>query len=232
MDKGGYNRPLFLGSIAAGGTLGILIPPSINMIIYAVLTDTSVADLYAAGFIPGFMLAGLFSMMVLALCLFRPQWAGPRQETANLWEERVSGLKNLLPPLGLFLVVVGSIYAGIATPTEAAALGLMQISLGFMLLSLCRSVIQLNAITNAGAMLLGGLGGALTPVELLPGWAQAVAPAAPTYWAMQGFRAVTMENGGMADVARPVGVLLAFTAAFLLVAVNRFQVEETKVSWA
>ena len=125
MDKGGYNRPLFLGSIAAGGTLGILIPPSINMIIYAVLTDTSVADLYAAGFIPGFMLAGLFSLMVLALCLFRPQWAGPRQETTNLWQERVSGLKNLLPPLGLFLVVVGSIYAGIATPTEAAALGLM-----------------------------------------------------------------------------------------------------------
>jgi tripartite ATP-independent transporter DctM subunit len=125
MDKGGYNRPLFLGSIAAGGTLGILIPPSINMIIYAVLTDTSVADLYAAGFIPGFMLAGLFSLMVLALCLFRPQWAGPRQDTATLWEERISGLKNLLPPLGLFLVVVGSIYAGIATPTEAAALGLM-----------------------------------------------------------------------------------------------------------
>ncbi len=125
MDKGGYNRPLFLGSIAAGGTLGILIPPSINMIIYAVLTDTSVADLYAAGFIPGFLLAGLFSLMVLALCLFRPQWAGPRQDTANLWQERVSGLKNLLPPLGLFLVVVGSIYAGIATPTEAAALGLM-----------------------------------------------------------------------------------------------------------
>ncbi|KAF0103021.1 MAG: Uncharacterized protein FD144_2196 [Rhodospirillaceae bacterium] len=125
MDRGGYNRPLFLGSIAAGGTLGILIPPSINMIIYAVLTDTSVADLYAAGFIPGFMLAGLFSLMVLALCLFRPQWAGPRQDTANLWHERVSGLKNLLPPLGLFLVVVGSIYAGIATPTEAAALGLM-----------------------------------------------------------------------------------------------------------
>ena len=125
MDKGGYNRPLFLGSIAAGGTMGILIPPSINMIIYAVLTDTSVADLYAAGFIPGFLLAGLFSLMVLALCLFRPQWAGPKAETANLWHERLSGLKNLLPPLGLFLVVVGSIYAGIATPTEAAALGLM-----------------------------------------------------------------------------------------------------------
>ena len=114
----------------------------------------------------------------------------------------------------------------------AVALGLMQISLGFMLLSLCRSVIQLNAITNAGAMLLGGLGGALTPVEMLPGWAQAIAPAAPTYWAMEGFRAVTMENGGVADVMRPVGVLIGFTVLFLVVAVKRFQVEDTKVSWA
>ncbi len=114
----------------------------------------------------------------------------------------------------------------------AVVLGLVLISLGFMLLSLCRSVIQLNAISNAGAMLLGGLGGALTPVEMLPGWAQAIAPAAPTYWAMQGFRAVTMESGGLADVARPVGILLAFAVVFLAVAVNRFQVEDTKVSWA
>ena len=125
MDKGGYSRPLFLGSIAAGGTLGILIPPSINMIIYAVLTDTSVADLYAAGFIPGFMLAGLFSAMILAIAIWKPHLAGPKVETGNLWAERRAGLRHLVPPLGLFLVVVGSIYAGIATPTEAAALGLM-----------------------------------------------------------------------------------------------------------
>lgn len=114
----------------------------------------------------------------------------------------------------------------------AVALGTMQIALGFMLLSLCRSVIQLNAITNAGAMLLGGLGGALTPVELLPGWAQAVAPLIPTYWAMEGFRAVTMEDGGLADVAQPVGVLLVFGVVFLVVAIRRFAVEDTKVSWA
>ena len=125
MDRGGYNRPLFLGSIAAGGTLGILIPPSINMIIYAVLTDTSVADLYAAGFVPGFMLAALFSLMVFALALWRPRWAGPKVDTSRLWAERIAGLRHLVPPLGLFLIVVGSIYAGVATPTEAAALGLM-----------------------------------------------------------------------------------------------------------
>ncbi|KMK66329.1 TRAP transporter large permease [Puniceibacterium sp. IMCC21224] len=125
MDKGGYNRPLFLGSIAAGGTLGILIPPSINMIIYAVLTDTSVADLYAAGFIPGFVLAALFSGIVLGLVLWRPAWGGHAVGDHTLWPERIAGLKHLIPPLALFLVVVGSIYAGVATPTEAAALGLM-----------------------------------------------------------------------------------------------------------
>ncbi len=125
MDRGGYNRPLFLGSIAAGGTLGILIPPSINMIIYAVLTDTSVADLYAAGFIPGFVLAALFSGIVLALVLWRPAWGGHEMPDTSLWPERLRGLKHLVPPLALFMVVVGSIYAGIATPTEAAALGLV-----------------------------------------------------------------------------------------------------------
>jgi tripartite ATP-independent transporter DctM subunit len=125
MDKGGYNRPLFLGSIAAGGTLGILIPPSINMIIYAVLTDTSVADLYAAGMIPGVMLAAAFLLMVFGLAVWRPAWAGPKVDTSRLWAERLARLRHLVPLLGLFLIVVGSIYAGVATPTEAAALGLM-----------------------------------------------------------------------------------------------------------
>jgi tripartite ATP-independent transporter DctM subunit len=125
MDRGGYSRPLFLGSIAAGGTLGILIPPSINMIIYAVLTDTSVAQLYAAGFIPGFMLAGLFSLLVLGLCLARPHLGGHAVMHTEAWAARLAGLRHLLPPLGLFLIVVGSIYAGIATPTEAAAVGVM-----------------------------------------------------------------------------------------------------------
>jgi C4-dicarboxylate transporter DctM subunit len=125
MDEGGYNRPLFLGSIAAGGTLGILIPPSINMIIYAVLTDSSVADLYAAGMIPGIMLAGLFSVIILALVLWRPAWGGVPIASAGLWRARLRGLPHLVPPLVLFGIVVGSIYAGLATPTEAAALGLI-----------------------------------------------------------------------------------------------------------
>lgn len=125
MDKGGYNRPLFLGSIAAGGTLGILIPPSINMIIYSVLSQTSVTDLYAAGFIPGFLLAVLFSGIVLLSVLIMPSLVRAEPVTGSLWRGRLVGLPHLLPPLGLFFVVVGSIYLGLATPTEAAALGLI-----------------------------------------------------------------------------------------------------------
>jgi C4-dicarboxylate transporter DctM subunit len=119
----GYNERLFLGTLAAGGTLGILIPPSINMIVYAVLTNTSVPKLYLAGMIPGLLLMLLFMSVVVGLCLLRPEWGGKR--VTATWGERLGGLVHLLPPLGIFIVVVGSIYAGVATPTEAASLGVV-----------------------------------------------------------------------------------------------------------
>lgn len=114
----------------------------------------------------------------------------------------------------------------------AVALAFMELALGFMLLAICRSVVQLNALSNAGAMLLGGLGGAVTPVEFLPGWAQGVAPATPAYWAMRGFRAVTIDSGGMGEVLLPLAVLAGFTVVFTVVALARFEVEDSKVSWA
>jgi ABC-2 type transport system permease protein len=123
----------------------------------------------------------------------------------------------------------GSLVAYVAV---AVALAVCLIALGFMLLSVCRSVIQLNALTNAGAMALGGLGGAVAPVETLPGWAHAVAPATPAYWAMRGFRSVTMDGGGLPEVALPLVVLAGFSVAFALISLNRFHVEATKVSWA
>jgi C4-dicarboxylate transporter DctM subunit len=123
MTKGGYNKPLFLGTLAAGGTLGILIPPSINMIVYGMLTETSVPKLYLAGFLPGFLLAFLFMVTVLIATLINPEWGGKRPETN--WQKRIACLRDLLPPLGIFLVVIGSIYAGLATPTEAAAFGVV-----------------------------------------------------------------------------------------------------------
>ena len=78
IDKHKYNEPLFLGTLAAGGTLGILIPPSINMIIYGVMTDTSMPKLYLAGFIPGFILTVLFSLTVLVACIWKPHWGGDK----------------------------------------------------------------------------------------------------------------------------------------------------------
>ena len=121
--KHGYNEALFLGTIAAGGTLGILIPPSINFILYGLLTNTSVPRLYLAGFIPGFLLAFLFMVIVLIACLADRAKGGTPIETS--WGRRVRALPALLPPLAIFLVVVGSIYVGIATPTEAASLGVI-----------------------------------------------------------------------------------------------------------
>jgi len=123
IEKHGYSERLFLGTIAAGGTLGILIPPSINMIVYGVLTETSIPKLYLAGFIPGLVLATLFSLTVLIFCIVRPQLAGLR--TSATWEQRWTALPDLLPPLIIFLAVIGSIYAGWATATESAALGVI-----------------------------------------------------------------------------------------------------------
>ncbi|HIF11121.1 MAG TPA: TRAP transporter large permease, partial [Sneathiellales bacterium] len=121
--KHNYNPSLFLGSLAAGGTLGILIPPSINMIIYAFLTDSSVTSLYLAAMIPGILLAVMFSMAILLACIVKPSLSGSRSRSS--WTERFRSLKHLLPPIVLFVVVVGSIYAGFATPTEAASLGVV-----------------------------------------------------------------------------------------------------------
>ena len=123
IEKRRYNESLFLGSIAAGGTLGILIPPSINLIIYGLLTDSSVPELYLAGIFPGLMLAGLFMAVIVIACLRHPQWGGQKVETS--WSQRIRVLPDLLPPILLFVAVVGSIYAGVATPTEAASIGVV-----------------------------------------------------------------------------------------------------------
>lgn len=121
IEARGYNERLFLGSLAAGGTIGILVPPSINLIIYGLLTDTSVPELYLAGIIPGIVLSSLFMLAIFVACIYRPVWGGTKVETT--WAQRIKCLPDLLPPILLFMAVVGSIYGGIATPTEAASIG-------------------------------------------------------------------------------------------------------------
>jgi tripartite ATP-independent transporter DctM subunit len=131
--KYGYNERMFLGSIAAGGTLGILIPPSINMIIYGVLTNASIPQLYVAAVVPGIILAVLFSATIFLRSRFSSDWTREVVVRAS-WEERLRSLKYLLPPLFICLVIIGSIYSGLATPTESAGLGVVAV----MVLALAR----------------------------------------------------------------------------------------------
>lgn len=119
----GYVESLFSGSIAAGGTLGILIPPSINLIVYGFLTNTSIPQLFLAGIVPGVLLTILFMLCILVACLLKPELSGGRRQVS--WQERIECLTDLIPVMLIFAVVIGSIYAGLATPTESAALGVL-----------------------------------------------------------------------------------------------------------
>ena len=121
--KYGYNDGLFSASIASGGTLGILIPPSINLVIYGFLTNTSIVKLFLAGIVPGVLLAALFMLFILIISIIRPELSGRKHSVS--WGERIRGIKDLLPIAMIFAVVIGSIYMGFATPTEAAALGVI-----------------------------------------------------------------------------------------------------------
>ena len=122
-ERKGYNAPLFLGSIAAGGTLGILIPPSINMILFALIANVSVPKLYLAATVPSIILSVLFIALIVLACLIRPQLDGRKAPTR--WAERLACLPDLLPPLAIFALVIGSIYSGFATASESAALGVL-----------------------------------------------------------------------------------------------------------
>ena len=121
IERHHYNEPLFLGSLAAGGTLGILIPPSINLIIYGLITDSSVPELYLAGSFPGSSCRpSSWPRSSRGAC---SAVTGAARKVETTWAARLRSLPDLLPPIMLFAVVVGSIYAGVATPTEAASVG-------------------------------------------------------------------------------------------------------------
>jgi len=123
LEQRGYPRMLMMGSLAGSGTLGFLIPPSVVMIIYGVLSQTSVLKVFAAGLLPGFLLAFLF-MAYLAVSSFfiKDNRKQPDKDRTGIWRERVAGLPSLAPFIGLMLAVLGSMYAGLASPSEAAAL--------------------------------------------------------------------------------------------------------------
>ena len=120
-EKLGYDPKLFSGAIAAGGTLGIMIPPSINLIVYGFLTQSSIPQLFLAGLIPGLTLAIGFMAITVIICLIRPNLGGTRRTFP--FPQMLRALIDLVPIMILFGMIVGSIYGGWATPTEAAAVG-------------------------------------------------------------------------------------------------------------
>lgn len=140
--KYGYNERLFLGSIAAGGTLGILLPPSINMIIYGVLTNSSIPQLYLAAIVPGLLMAAIFALTILIQSSLFNEGEVKIHAT---WSERIASLKHLVPPLIICVVIIGSIYSGIATPTESAALGVLAV----LALAALRGMLNVQVLLSA-----------------------------------------------------------------------------------
>jgi tripartite ATP-independent transporter DctM subunit len=145
LEKRGYENKIACGSLAAGGTLGILIPPSISMIIIGAMTEQSIAKLFIAGVFPGIMLVGLFMSYIVVRVIIQPQLA-PRFETIPL-KRRALNIIRMWPVMVIMLFVLGGIYLGVTTPTEAAAVG------AFMAMVFALIYRKLNWLTLKASML-------------------------------------------------------------------------------
>lgn len=143
MRRYGYSGALATGSLAAGGTLGILIPPSIVLVIYAILAEQNIAKLFAAAFIPG-IIAALGYMIAIAIYVhFKPE-DGPVAERQG-YAQRLKSLLSIWPVIVIFILVIGGIYKGIFTPTEAAAVG----AFGTGILALARGKLNLHSLSSS-----------------------------------------------------------------------------------
>ena len=121
MKKFGYDDRLATGTLAAGGTMGVLIPPSVILIIYGVLTENSIGKLFLAGFIPGILEGVFYCVAIYLLCRFRPNYGPPGPRTAFV--DKLKSMRGAWAVLVIFLLVIGGIYFGIFSPVEAAGIG-------------------------------------------------------------------------------------------------------------
>lgn len=144
LKKLGYSKSIAIGSLAGSGTLGFLIPPSLIMIIYGVLSNVSIGKLFIAGVIPGVLLASVYSIYIILACVINRSNVPPINEKFSL-SQRFSSLKELIPIMSLIVIVIGSIYAGFATPTESAAIGVF----GSVLLAFYFKRFNLQILKNA-----------------------------------------------------------------------------------
>jgi C4-dicarboxylate transporter, DctM subunit len=148
MKANGYHGRLSTATLAAGGTLGILIPPSVPLVVYAILTEQNIAKLFAAAMVPG-ILAMLGYIVVIALyCRIRPEFATPSEPVG--WAERGKALVTIWPIVGIFVIVFGGIYGGIFSPTEGAAIGaLLTFAVGLARRELNREGIKRALVASA-----------------------------------------------------------------------------------
>ncbi|HEY6319883.1 MAG TPA: ABC transporter permease [Acidimicrobiia bacterium] len=189
---------------------------------------------------------GFFIVSLTAIAFFSEFGAGTwdrlRASPATSWEVILGkGIPRFAMSVTQFAVVfaVGIPLFGLHIRGDAAALvplvvalALCLVGLGVAVTALCRTVQQANAFATVGLVVFGAVGGALVPFSLLPGWAQAIAPVTPDYWAMRGFRSVILDGRSLGGVELPVLVLLGMAALCALVALTRFRFEDTKISWA
>ena len=162
MRRYGYDMRLATGAVASAGTLAILIPPSIALIVYGVWTETSIGALFIAGIVPGVTLALLFAMLIVARCTLAPELGPPGPHYS--WAERFASLAKLAPTAGIFLIVLGGIYGGVFTPSEASAIGcagVLVIALAMRRMTWGRLVASLREAGSVAAMvymiILGGI---------------------------------------------------------------------------
>lgn len=148
MRRYGYDVRLATGSVTAAGTLAILIPPSVALVIYGVWTETSIGALFIAGIIPGVILAGLFCTMIVGRCIINPE-LGPAGPSFPM-RERIASLAKLAPTAAIFTIVLGGIYGGVFTPSEASAVGVIGVLLVAAVMGRLRWRFVREALQEAG----------------------------------------------------------------------------------
>jgi len=182
MIKRGYDRALASGAVCAGGTLGILIPPSIMLVIYGPMALISVGKLFFAAFMPGFLLSALYIGYITVYSFLRPKMApavAPEERAVPLLKKTADLLLSLVPPAFLILAVLGSIFAGIATPTEAAGVGAVAATLLAVIYrhfnwKVLQDVVLQTLIVSAMVMAIGAMGFAFVGIFLRAGGGEAV----------------------------------------------------------
>jgi ABC-2 type transport system permease protein len=230
----------------------VLVTTLMPLVLMAFLQGMGRAVLEAEGYtavsgaehvVPGMaVLFSLFGVTYLGVAFFQEHGWGTWQRLRASPAYSIEILLGKLLPSGLVVLLqlavlfgAGVVLFGLRPAGTMPALAVMVlastvflVALSMLCVALLRTINQLAAIVNVGAMVLGGLGGALAPPSAMPAWAQAVAPASPAYWALDGFRTVILEGGGVAAVARPAAVLCGLAVLAAVLAMTRFRFADEK----